>query len=473
MGFIFGRNDANGQYTPMEILLANVIGKVLKLDEIGIYDNFTDIGVNSIVVVKIQDELESLDINISLADMYRSKNISELACSIAKEEDTSPERVADSNQIEQYEKGIPDLVPFRDVFYKSCFYIAVFAVVRWLNKDIKKFLVHDVFAYEENVDDPVFHVELKNHTRKSIYEILSQEEIHFIAKLHECQTDKEFTVQADDRKLLMELREFIGIRQNKTAEPAEHLIPQIKEALEQKNPVIILVDTYYLSYRKDSYKKEHWFHSLLLVGYQKEEKVFYAVEHLNRDSLQFEIRKISMDETKRAYQGFLANYNDCAKVNTYYQFTDEVLPGDKSGLIEEPELLGKLYDETVAYWQSTLNRSGEYLELLRISLAQTIKDKVAMEKYSNQMLLLLNQFINARKVEQYIRKSVVQSDDELMDMLGEILNLWGRIRTRIIKYEFAHKYNKTKMNELCMETELVIRKEKEYFEKISKKLKEN
>lgn len=70
----------NGRYTETEIQIAEICRNTLGFDEIDVYDNFFEMGADSILLMKIQAEIEKLyPIKITVVDMFEYTTISKLA----------------------------------------------------------------------------------------------------------------------------------------------------------------------------------------------------------------------------------------------------------------------------------------------------------------------------------------------------------------------------------------------------------
>lgn len=75
---LLGRED--GKYTPMEYRVGKIFGQILGYEEIGIYDNFYNLGGDSILAVKIVNQLQKkIDKTITIAEIFKYLSIYELA----------------------------------------------------------------------------------------------------------------------------------------------------------------------------------------------------------------------------------------------------------------------------------------------------------------------------------------------------------------------------------------------------------
>ncbi|WP_162160548.1 BtrH N-terminal domain-containing protein, partial [Paenibacillus gorillae] len=66
---------------------------------------------------------------------------------------------------------------------------------------------------------------------------------------------------------------------------ADDILGSINSALKKNRPVIVWVDCYYESIRKDTYLKEHRPHTLLIYGYDENEKNYTILEHDHSEKL--------------------------------------------------------------------------------------------------------------------------------------------------------------------------------------------
>jgi len=66
--------------TPTEETLVTIWGKVLKLDKVGIYDNFFDVGGHSLLGTQVMSRIRSaFSIDLPLRHMFESPTVAEMA----------------------------------------------------------------------------------------------------------------------------------------------------------------------------------------------------------------------------------------------------------------------------------------------------------------------------------------------------------------------------------------------------------
>ena len=74
--------------------------------------------------------------------------------------------------------------------------------------------------------------------------------------------------------------------------------------IDSREPIILPVDCFYLSYRVDTFEKQHSPHFILVYGYDLEEKNYYVVDHMFQNSAEYRKQKVPMRELYSAYKYF-------------------------------------------------------------------------------------------------------------------------------------------------------------------------
>ena len=66
--------------TPIEVMLADVWRQVLKIEQIGIHENFFDLGGHSLLAAKVVSQVRNvLDVELCMVDVFQSPTIASLA----------------------------------------------------------------------------------------------------------------------------------------------------------------------------------------------------------------------------------------------------------------------------------------------------------------------------------------------------------------------------------------------------------
>jgi acyl carrier protein len=79
--------------TETEARIAAIWREILRVDQVGKYDNFFDLGGHSLLLIKVQGALElEFGRKIAVVELFRSPTIDALARHLTMVEDISPER---------------------------------------------------------------------------------------------------------------------------------------------------------------------------------------------------------------------------------------------------------------------------------------------------------------------------------------------------------------------------------------------
>lgn len=101
-----------------------------------------------------------------------------------------------------------------------------------------------------------------------------------------------------------ELEAETGVREV-CMKPPKNLVKELIASLRAGKPVILAVDTYYLPYREDLYKKLHVMHYILVYGYNAARKTFICMEHMFANSLRYSEKEISFRTLTTAHKRYM------------------------------------------------------------------------------------------------------------------------------------------------------------------------
>ncbi|WP_176560043.1 BtrH N-terminal domain-containing protein [Brevibacillus dissolubilis] len=301
-------------------------------------------------------------------------------------------------------KSIPGIEPYNEVFYRSCYYNSFIPVVKQAGKSILPFFIHEFPVYSTTGE---------------------QEMIPF---------DVEYQVVRDLSQLLDETG-FTMMGQVKSERISDDLV----DAIMQDHPVIVWVDSFYEPFRKDTYQKRHWAHSLLVYGYNQFDETFEIIEHHHADNLTYEKRKLDFTDMEQAYEG----YQEQFLRGEEYTFFEFGLNQDKAGLhlaVDEnvPQYrfvyLNNLQDQV-----ETINNGIEKLVQMEVFFAQLIQDEQQLKGAVGPLLDKLTTIINAKKAEQY-KLAQLQVDSTITDVLNEIVLHWSYIRGVVGKSLYSNVF---------------------------------
>lgn len=403
----------------IEEKISEIWKRVLNVKEIGIDDDFFEYGGNSLSAIKLEVEMEKSNLVVHTSDILRLRTVRGLASLFLPEKSA----VCEINEMKAYDfnqntktqdiiiyenndcKILNGIQPFNDIFYKNCFYNAAFPVLKYYNKSVLLFLVNDVILYTKN---------------KQGYINTEYVSIDPVEKL------------LNDEKLKYEIKGT-----------CVDVIADVINAISKDRLPIVSIDCYYEPIKLSSYMKEHWNHSLLIYGYDKEQQVFHVIEHKHRDNLIYEKRILSFDDLKKSYNGYmenLANANDNMSYIEIYsdfveiidsQYHEENVDKFKNILAENTYLKSNLIFERLAVLRDFVKVYTE------ISM-----DESLLRRESQIILNNFNDIINTKSVEKYKAQKIFGKQSKHFKLAAEVGECWASIRNVLAKYQFSSVYDK-------------------------------
>ncbi|MGA1840821.1 MAG: non-ribosomal peptide synthetase, partial [bacterium] len=105
-----GQRQLNGTYmqpkTKLERSIANIWQEVLKIDRVGIHDNFFDLGGNSLLMILVRSKLtEITKIDIPVIDLFRYPTVGSLVTYLRQEKQELSDIVNDNKIIQEVNRG--------------------------------------------------------------------------------------------------------------------------------------------------------------------------------------------------------------------------------------------------------------------------------------------------------------------------------------------------------------------------------
>lgn len=391
----FSGNE-NQSYTNMEKTIASVWARILGLNDINIYDDFFELGGNSIMAIQIEVELEKSSVFCSSELLYQYPTIATLSAFLSSESSSSDD-----------EKIISGIEPFNEIFYKSCFYNSVFPVIRSFNKSILPFLLNDLIVYKKEPE----------------------------------QADFPFKICYEEAEKCEELFQQVDIKVN-SFKHEKKITEEIINSINLNCPVVLWIDTFYLPVRKDTYKKAHLNHTILVYGYNKGKNIFYIVEHERQENLSYKKMNISFNELEQAYNGYLFHYQKDSEQSSGFILMDT----KSTGIKREDSIL-----KFETYYNESKNKNINSLKNLD-DFVVFFKDITSSEELfkSNveKLVHFLNEIINAKHMEKYRLKMIVKETDQINDVIATLISSWEIIRKGVARFLYLPLYDKRKINKL-------------------------
>lgn len=213
-------------------------------------------------------------------------------------------------------------------------------------------------------------------------------------------------------------------------------------------PTIIYVDCYYEKIRTDAYNVEHIPHALLVYGVDLKKQYFNIIEHDYKDSLLYKERRISFEDIKNAYTGFIDKFMDSYN-NTFFTYKNIKPPiNDIENIYHEKYINGMKNNANLFV------ANLDFIERYRVKL---INGGFACDV--DKHISNLNKVIMAKKIELYRNKkiNIINTDVEKME---EIESCWCSIRAMLLKYKFSKKISQQSIDAINSKLKNIIEYEK-------------
>ena len=449
----------NGEsYTKSEQQVATLIGNALGLMEVNINDGFLDVGGNSILAIKVAMDMGESGIPISLLDLYEYTTIKELAAFVATKQRkiyqvddkpvTDPKMISKNGHREKHENienshisryfVIDTIKPFNDIFYKTCFHNSLFPVLQHFHSNLALILANDLFLYNTfDIRKEPFANQMINISEKPISALLNDAGIAVRAQNHVCRSARDIVPSNEDIYLLKQFSKCIGMKSRKKRNDTTHLLNDIKKALLKSRPVILWVDCFYLSNRKDTYQREHWMHTLLIYGFDETQEVFFTIEHSFKENLTYKEHKLHFKDVIESYDAFIANYADYAEMPTFYEFY----------ATHPPKMLHyrDIYTITIQKHKNEIMTGIEHMKGMADTIRDILRSESNLQENIDTLIITLNSIMNAKQIESYIITNLFDDARELGEINKWVMDIWIYVRQIIVKYKYSGVYDSKKI----------------------------
>ncbi len=420
---LIGKHEEN--YTEMERKIGEILGGLLGVEELDVNEDFFTLGVNSLLALKLETEMEKNNIPIEYSDVSLYPTVIELARYVERDATTL----------------LQGMQPFNDLIYRGCFYSAFFPSILYFEKSIKPFLANDVSMYCYSEEDGFYKLEIHYEARETLEQICQNLGLNITAK-HNC-TD---------------------------------LIDNITASIASNKPVLICVDCYYESIRPDTYMKTHWPHCLLIYGFDVNKKEFHVLEHRNAGSFVYEERTISYSDIVNSYKGYIEHFGKsdirslgfsklCQKEGEIFPTYFEVSLFSENVHYKDTDY-AKIYADNMISKKAEVIKGLSYLEDFGKQFEDIALNEESLRKNVDQILNVMNVVINAKRAEIYKLEKLYTDYSEVEEILKSILSCWDLIRVNLLRFMHTSKYKESKIIECIDSLKQIHRLETMYTNKL-------
>lgn len=413
------------QKTPEEKII-QVWKRILGAKQVSVEDNFEAFGGNSLLAIKMETELEKKGIKLSSSEILKNGSLGRILkfyAGVSNSDSETKQLNSIDEENTEYGKNaifIQGIEPFNEIFYKNCFYNSVFPIIKYYKKSIFPLLINDVVIY--NKEDTT---EGAMSLNASYLPVMSLDE------LLKCESFRLESVMK-----------------------SKDIISELKAGINTNCPVIVWVDAFYEPLREDTYKKIHRDHTLLVYGYDDEQRIFHIIEHEHMDDLDYAKREISYDDMQRCYNGFLENYWNNANEPTVYKNFHNVNCEAESKNIKQDYI--QMLKHNLSSQRDSIMTGIKYLKEFRNCFQKEFLMKDNLDKNIEDNILKLNNIINVKRVQMYVFQALFDDTFEGMKLLEGIIDHWSKIRGVVVRYYYTQRYKLSVFQDLIESVDRII-----------------
>lgn len=364
--------------------------QVLNIEEIDVDEDFFDLGGNSLLAIKADLFFEQEKISITGQNIYQYRTIRKLVEFLDKKEDEKKNKEMLQAKEKQSEIALDAVVineinPYNELFFESCFYNSLFSILKFYGCDITSVLRQYTMAYESKIVNEKMQMSGYGYWNKGIIQILQKAGVKFHSLYK-----------------------------------TENILSETKWAIDKRQPVILWIDCFYESYRKDKYQKEHFKHTITIYGYSEEKQVFYILEHKNAYNTDYRKIMIPYNELVECYKGYIEHFME-EREDTFYEISICVYEKKLITALETEEFIDSNWkEEFVERWKEYFVN----IEFVNVELAD-------LTFWING----LNELINCLRIDVVKYKYHTQ-----LKSAKERLRLWNIFRNSLVRSFYMERY---------------------------------
>lgn len=427
--------EKNDSYSMIEQQLGEVIGRVLQIDTVNIFEEFVEMGLNSIISVKFEMELEKAGFSLSINDLFEYNSVKLLASHIQNENEARTIVEAETEK-----SNLKDIiVPFNDIFYISCYYNALIPVISKVYGNLYPLISGIIHVYSYKQEDPFEENELQRASDVKVMDLLQYIGLNVSIKQHVSHKKRDWILNDIDLYAVKDMEQYMGDIPEYETKDVEFALEDIITALKKKHPVILMIDCFFDSKRMDTYQKEHWLHALLLVDLDEEKQEFYVIEHSFKEIMNYKLRKLTFKDVIDSYEGYLINYQPEKNIPGFYEFIlEEPQENDnRMELSEAQNIYRKLNQNHIEKFEDSIKQLGGLIQRIK----EFINNKDSLEKMIESIVVVLGSCISRRQVDLYNVKKLYGEDNTLSRELQEIVNGFILVRKVLLRYQLLNNYD--------------------------------
>lgn len=307
------------------------------------------------------------------------------------------------NLVDLTYKKIESIEPFNDFFYHSCFYSALFPIVKYFGKPIWALVINGVIGYK-------FY---NGNGQCGLYS-----HYNYIESVENCLSKQGIKMKCEVK--------------------VEDVVSKTIEELKNDEPVMVSIDCFYESIREDCFQKQHLPHTLLVIGYDFEMNTFHVIEQNHVEDVILNERILLMEDLRSAYEGFLNYFHDGIS-STYVTFQTDL----ESESENEKESIYQYYLQNYSKTMPAIKKGIEDLKQFKKSIGSFIEKREMLETYGLDILTGVNDIIKSKNVQEILHHHLFGEHSEIFSNSISITEKWKKIRIHHGKFIFSGVFKET------------------------------
>ncbi|MCR5460084.1 MAG: non-ribosomal peptide synthetase [Acetatifactor sp.] len=439
--------DAPGDF--YESKISEICSDVLEVPSVDLDESYVSLGGTSLGVMTLISRIyEEFSVEMSLEDVLMSDSLRSMAEIIREKQGENADDTGVKDQRQKYsmeeylnlsDSGnlkmlyeavhggkVTHVEPFNDIFYRSCINNAFISALKHWGQDELHILSNDLALYGAAEKGKV------------------PERVKYL----------------ENRKL-QELFADAGIEMQ-VLERSEDIVRDVAGVLNNDGLVVLGVDCYFESIRKDFYLKDHWPHNILVSGYDGHLKEVTVTEQTGINYLDYHEQKLSFLDMEYAYQSNLQrfpSFEDGKSFIALYQSSHE---GKKD--------ISHYYKSYTEYLRDSMDVVKKHLDNIRnigVYLQERTQSLDEINKEYSNMVMLLDGIIDSKTAQAYVYERFIEISEEWSwgrDVMNEIGKAWKRIRNVIYKIKLTQSYEEESLMEAISGLDAVDHKERTFYD---------
>ncbi|MGE5632635.1 MAG: amino acid adenylation domain-containing protein [Caulobacteraceae bacterium] len=427
-----------------EMELLEAWKEVLGIDEISIHDNFFQLGGTSIKVLQVVALLKNYTTGIR--ELFRYPTIAELSNHLQPITGSAEAEMPMSDVCQCYSSGmvmheadvhenldIPEskilegVQPFNDVFYRSCFYHSLFPALRYLNCDLESIFANELIMYTYQQEENGIGLSIKYDEVEDMDKVLEESGVICYTKV----------------------RSF-------------DIIKDIKAAISRNRPAIVSTDCYFEPIRKDMYMKNHWWHCILVYGYDDRTQMCNVIEQSDINKLDFQEYLMSYDDIRNSYNSYLKLFLKGQEFPTYYEY--EARGVDIIDSIPDHKTYRDKFQKNLLDRKDMILEGIEHLAKFMENFRRITSNESLISKNCSDLLFTIGIILTRKQSEKYKIIQFYGDDNQLCALMDEIISDWNLIRAVVQKYYISKRYKQSTYVKLMDNLNRIYENERKYHQ---------